>query len=301
LIQKLFCIGLGYSAAAYIEAYGAGFDAIAGTVRTPAKQARLAETGIGGRRIEASVFDGRSPDGLTAAMRDATHLLVSAPPAETAETARMAFSAAGRPNGSLPVVYLSSLGVYGDYGCAEIDESAALKPAERGKDRVAAEQAWIDFGEATGNPVALLRLAGIYGPGRNALINVVSGQARRIVKPGQVFNRIHVADIARAIDAAFARKVTGAFNVSDDEPGPPQDVIAYAAELLGRTPPPEIPFDEAKQTMSPMALSFYDECKRALNTKLKTELGVTLLYPNYRVALDALFAARDHERAGSRS
>ena len=129
---------------------------------------------------------------------------------------------------------------------------------------------------ADGASVAVLRLAGIYGPGQNALVQVARGKARRIVKPGQIFNRIHVADIAQAIDAAFTRRASGIFNVADDEPSPPGDPIVFAAQLLGVAPPPEIPFAEAAPTMSPMALSFWQECRRVQNDKLKRELGVDL-------------------------
>ena len=139
------------------------------------------------------------------------------------------------------IVYLSTVGVYGDHGGAWVDETTPPQPASaRGRERLAAEQAWQEFGARRGIPVAILRLAGIYGPGRNALVQIARGEARRIVKPGQVFNRIHVADIAQAIDAAFARAASGIFNVADDEPTPPGDPIAFAAQLLGVAPPPEI-------------------------------------------------------------
>ena len=143
-----------------------------------------------------------------------------------------------------------------------------------------------------GKAVAILRLAGIYGPGRNALVQIARGEARRIVKPGQVFNRIHVADIAQAIDAAFARNADGIFNVADDEPTPPADPIVFAAQLLGRDPPPEIRFEDAVPSMSPMALSFWQECRRVRNDKLKRELGVVLDYPTFREGLRALFEAQ---------
>jgi nucleoside-diphosphate-sugar epimerase len=139
-----------------------------------------------------------------------------------------------------------------------------------------------------------LRLAGIYGPGQNALVQLARGTARRIVKPGQVFNRIHVADIAQAVDAAFAAAAAGPFNVADDEPTPTGEPVAFAAQLLGIAPPREIPFAEAAQAMSPAALSFWQECKRVRNDRLKRDLGVQLLYPTYRDGLRALFAAGDH-------
>ena len=136
-----------------------------------------------------------------------------------------------------------------------------------------------------------MRLAGIYGPGRNALKNLRHGTAKRIVKPGQVFNRIHVADIAQAIDAAFNRRADGIFNITDDEPSPPGDPIVYAAKLLNIEPPPEIPFDQARSSMSEMAASFYLDVKRVSNAKLKTVLGVKLRYPTYREGLSALLDA----------
>ncbi|MGB7076926.1 MAG: SDR family NAD(P)-dependent oxidoreductase, partial [Xanthobacteraceae bacterium] len=135
-----------------------------------------------------------------------------------------------------------------------------------------------------------LRLAGIYGPGRNALTQIVRGGARRIVKPGQVFNRIHVDDIAQAIDAALAGGASGIVNVADDEPSPPAEPLAFAAQLLGVPPPPEVPFEWAAPTMSPLALSFWQECRRVRNDKLKRELGVILRYPTYREGLRALLA-----------
>jgi nucleoside-diphosphate-sugar epimerase len=301
LIQQLFLIGLGYSATAYIEAYGGHFGRLCGTVRSTAKQNALAATGISGRPVVSFVFDGEPSDELTHAMGNSSCLLVSAPPAATAFTALAAFRAAGaKSSAALSVVYLSSLSVYGDYGGAEIDESAPLHPTTaRGRERFAAEEAWMEFGRATGCSVAIFRLAGIYGPGRNALITVAKGQAKRITKPGQVFNRIHVADIAQSIHAAFESRANGAFNIVDDEPAPPQDVIAYAAKLLGQLSPPEISYEDAKPCMSPIAQSFYVENKRASNRKIKSKLGLTLRYPNYRSGLEALFATRDHERNDS--
>ena len=191
------------------------------------------------------------------------------------------------------VVYLSTVGVYGDQRGAWVDEETTPRPdSERARERLAVEQAWQAFGERSGKAVAILRLAGIYGPGRNALVQIARGEARRIVKPGQVFNRIHVGDIAQAIDAAFAHNANGIFNVADDEPTPPADPIAFAAQLLGRDPPPEIRFEDAVPSMSPMALSFWQDCRRVHNGKLKRELGVELDYPTYREGLRALFEAR---------
>jgi nucleoside-diphosphate-sugar epimerase len=190
------------------------------------------------------------------------------------------------------VVYLSTVGVYGDHAGAWVDEQTPPRPqAARSRERLAAEQAWQDFGVRTGVPVAILRLAGIYGPDRNALVQVARGDARRIVKPGQVFNRIHVDDIAQAIDAALTQRASGIFNVADDEPCPPGEPLAFAAQLLGRAPPPEVPFAEAAATMSPLALSFWQDCRRVRNDKLKRVLGVNLRYPTYREGLRALLPA----------
>jgi nucleoside-diphosphate-sugar epimerase len=188
-------------------------------------------------------------------------------------------------------VYLSTVGVYGDHGGAWIDESASLKPtSERAKRRVAAEQAWTAFGEEHGVTVQLHRLAGIYGPGRNQIEDLRNGTARRIVKPGQVFNRIHVEDIAGAAMAGFLKPdIAGAFNICDNEPCPPQDVVAYGADLLGIPPPPETPFETA--VLSEMARSFYSESKRCSNRRLRDVLGYAMRYPTYREGLKSLVAA----------
>ena len=187
------------------------------------------------------------------------------------------------------VVYLSTLGVYGNYDGAWVDENSECRVRDgRTRRRYEAEQAWLAFGARSGAVVTILRLAGIYGPGRSALDQVRAGTARIIDKPGQVFNRIHVADIAQAIAAAFERRVGGIFNVADDEPTPPGDPIVYAAKLLGVAPPPVIPFEVARPAMSEMAASFYADCRRVRNDRLKTVLGVSLRYPTYREGLDAI-------------
>jgi nucleoside-diphosphate-sugar epimerase len=198
-----------------------------------------------------------------------------------------------RTRNGCAIVYLSTIGVYGDRGGAWVDEATPPQPgAARSRERLAAEQEWLGFGARHNIAVAILRLAGIYGPGQNALMQIASGKARRIVKPGQVFNRIHVGDIAQAIDAAFARQASGIFNVADDAPTPPADPIVFAAQLMAVEPPPEIPFEQAAPTMSPMALSFWQECRRVKNDKLKRQLGVSLRYPTYREGLRALFEER---------
>jgi nucleoside-diphosphate-sugar epimerase len=294
-MTTLFCFGLGYSAQHTVAEFGARFERIAGTVTTREKAATIAGAGIGGHRVETFVFDGTdaSPQ-VTAAVMDASAVLVSVPPGERDPVlTHFAGTIAGAPQ-LQPIVYLSTVGVYGDHGGAWVDETTPCTPvSDRSRERLVAEQAWAALGSRAGRPVATLRLSGIYGPGQNALIQIACGSAKRIDKPGQVFNRIHVADIAQAIDASFSRRADGVFNVTDDEPTPQGVPVAFAAELLGVAQPPEIPFAEAAKTMSPMALSFYRESKRVRNDKLKRELGVRLRYPNYRDGLRALFESRE--------
>ncbi len=186
------------------------------------------------------------------------------------------------------ICYLSTVGVYGDHDGAWVDEDSECRPGQpRSIQRLAAEQAWRDFADERGVPLAIFRLSGIYGPGRNAFVNIEKGTARRIVKPDQVFNRIHRDDIATAFAAAAERWADGIFNITDDEPSPPQDVVAFAHELAGVEPPPEIAFDDAD--LSPMGRSFYGENKRVSNAKSKRELGMTYAYPDYRTALTRMW------------
>jgi nucleoside-diphosphate-sugar epimerase len=287
--RSLICLGLGYSAAHYVATFGKRFDRVIGTTRSSRDAGELPDS-----RVEIIAFDGTTPlPELIAHVEESDALLISAPPGDTGDPvlARLADTIARGCVRS--IVYLSTVGVYGDSGGAWVDEESAPRPgSKRSLARLAAEQAWRRFGAANGKAVAILRLAGIYGPGRNALVTVAEGTARRIVKPGQVFNRIHVTDIAQAVDACFAQGATGVFNLADDEPAPPQDVIAFAAGLLGKAPPPEIPFDDARGTLSAMAQSFYGENRRVRNDKLKQTLGVSLAYPTYREGLRALFGER---------
>jgi len=294
-MATLLCFGLGYSCEHYLTRFGGRFDRIIGTVRTPDRAAALTSKFSSQQTISVLTFDGASAtSGLNKLIDEADAILTSVPPGTDGDPVLAHFGdVLARSPRQRSIVYLSTIGVYGDTDGAWVDEtSEALPGSARSKPRLAAEHVWQKL-SAMGRAVAVLRLAGIYGPGRNALVNVANGTAKRIVKPGQVFNRIHVHDIAQAIDACFARGANGIFNVADDEPGPPQDVIAFAAKLLDVPPPPEIPFAVAQKSMSPMARSFYAENRRVRNDKLKRDLGVRLNYPTYRDGLRALFAAGD--------
>jgi len=297
-MPTLVCLGLGYCARHYVTEFGARFDRIVGTTRTADNAAALAARRFGGRAVEMHVFDGKaaSPE-MTAPIAAADALLISAAPADGVDPvlAALADEITRAPKLS-SVVFLSTLGVYANSNGAWTDETAEVIPglARRGSARIDAELAWRRLGADRNLPVAILRLGGIYGPGQNSMNRLLRGTAHRVAKPGHVSNRIHVFDIAQAIDAAFARRADGIFNIVDDEPASPSEQIAYAAELLGIAPPPEIPLAEAHKVMSPFALSFYDGCIRARNDKLQRVLGVTLRYPNYREGLRALHAAGDH-------
>jgi nucleoside-diphosphate-sugar epimerase len=293
-MPTLTCFGLGYTAEHFIASFGDRFDRIVATVRSVERAAILNARFAG--RLRAFAFDGRSASAEAAkAAAEAEVALVSIPQTETGDPVLAAFGdSLKRSSGLRAIVYLSTVGVYGDHSGAWVDETTVPRTdTARGQKRLAAEKAWRDFGSHCGAEVAILRLAGIYGPGRNVLLQLARGQARRIIKPGQVFNRIHVSDIAEAVNAVFAARCRGVFNVADDEPAPPGDPIAFAAQLLGRDPPPEIPFAEAAPSLSPLALSFWRECRRVKNDKLKGELGITLQFPTYREGLRALFAANE--------
>lgn len=292
-MANLFCFGLGYSASHYIAEFGRRFFRVSGTVRSREKAATIASGGLA--HAEAFVFDGTEarPE-VTAAVMDATAILVSVPPGEHGDPvlAHFADAIAGAPH-LRSVVYLSTVGVYGDHKGAWVDETTVPAPvSRRSRERLAAEQEWVALGARAEKAVAILRLSGIYGPGQNALVQLKNGRAKRIDKAGQFFNRIHVADIAQAIDAAFLRSANGVLNVTDDKPTLQGVPVAFAADLLGIAPPPEVPFDEAAKSMSEMALSFYGESKRVRNDRLKRELGVTLRYPSFREGLRALMSAQ---------
>ncbi|NNE82879.1 MAG: SDR family oxidoreductase [Alphaproteobacteria bacterium] len=285
----LFCFGLGYCATDLSRRLAAKGWSIRGTSRSEEACENLAAQGI-----QAWPFDRDRPLADPAAALDGvSHILSSVPPDDAGDAVIDQHGGdMAALSGSLAWVgYLSTTGVYGDRGGQAVDETADLHPTTiRGERRVAAERAWCGLWRDHGVPVHLFRLAGIYGPGRNALATVKGGQARRIVKPGQIFSRIHLDDISTILEASMARPNPGAaYNLCDDEAAPPQDVIAFACELLGLDPPPEIPFEDAD--LSDMARSFYAENKRVSNARIKRELGVTLAYPDYQAGLRALHQA----------
>jgi nucleoside-diphosphate-sugar epimerase len=289
-MPTLVCFGFGYCAENFVAMFGDGFARIFGTVRS-AERAAVLNAHLAGR-LRALLFeDNFAAPELAAAVAEADNILVSVPPNEHGDRVLAVFAEALTNARRLRgIVYLSTIGVYGDCGGEWVDEDTPANPgSERGRARLQAERAWRELGARRRIAVTVLRLAGIYGPGRNALIQIADGSARRIVKPGQVFNRIHVDDIAQAIDAAFARGADGIVNVADDEPSTASDVLVFAAQLMGLKPPPESAFEEAALAMSPMARSFWQECRRVKNDKLKRELGVSLRYPTYREGLTALF------------
>lgn len=287
-VVNLFVFGMGYSARAVHRRIAARLDHISGTTRSAQKAAGLEDDDI-----KAFVFDGATRNSKIAeALPSASHVLVSIGPDEAPDgdcdpvlRHYRDDLAMARP---ASIVYLSTVGVYGDHDGAWVDEESPCRPvSKRSKWRLAAETAWQRFGAETGIKVAIIRLSGIYGPDRGPFQKLKDGTSRRIIKPGQVFNRIHAEDIAQIVEAAFDKRATGIFNGTDDEPAPPQDVIVHAAGLLGIDPPPEMPFGSTD--LSAMARTFYGENKRVRNDKIKTELDVSLAFPTYREGLAAIF------------
>jgi nucleoside-diphosphate-sugar epimerase len=292
-MSVLLCFGLGYTARHYIARHCARFDRIIGTVRSAQRAAEARASGRAG--LTTLVFDGTVSSEICAAIADAEGILVSAPPGSLGDPVLGACCRElARSSRLQSIGYLSSTGVYGDHQGAWVNEESDCRSRERHSlQRHVAERAWREFGMRAGVKVSVLRLAAIYGPDRNALVDLKRGAAKRIAKPGQVFNRIHVADIARSIHAAFEHPLGGIFNVADDEPTPPDEPILFAAGLLGMQPPPEISFAQPQNSMTATALSFFSETKRVCNTKLKSVLGVTLQFPTYREGLTHLFHSDD--------
>ena len=287
MVKTLLSIGHGYSARALAPLLLAGGWRIIGTTRSEEKAEALRAEGI-----EAVVWPGTD---LRPYLAQASHVLTSVAPAPDGDPLLADIGAELAQARHLEWIgYLSTTGVYGDHAGGWVDEDTVLSPStKRGQMRVATEAAW----QALDLPLHIFRLAGIYGPGRGPFAKVRAGTARRIIKQAQVFSRIHVADIAQVLAASIARPNPGAvYNLCDDDPAPPEAVIAYAAELLGRSLPPAEDFETAE--MTPMARSFYAESKRVSNRRIKDELGVRLRYPDYRAGLQSLLAEEERE-AGS--
>ncbi|MCF3947165.1 Rossmann-fold NAD(P)-binding domain-containing protein [Acidiphilium iwatense] len=280
MTDRLVIAGLGYAGAAVaVAAREAGMDVVA-TARDPAT-----------RRVPAGVAL-VAFDAAQAAIAAATHILVTAAPGEGGDPVLARYRAAiGAAERLRWIGYCSTTGVYGDRQGGAVDEDSAAAPgSDRTRRRVAAERDWASFGDRCA--VDIIRLAGIYGPGRSAFDDLRAGAARRIDRPGHKFSRIHVTDIALGVMAAMAAATSGVrvLNFADDVPAPSAEVIAHAASLLGIAPPPLVSFEAAKQTMTPMALSFWRENRVVLNRKTKTALGISWRYPSYREGLAAILA-----------
>ncbi len=278
--RSALLLGYGYVAKATAPLLRAQGFLLSGTTRLVTKASEMAGQGI------APLID-PDADELRAAMADATHILVSVPPGEAGDPVLERLT----PLPEFPKLewlgYLSTTGVYGDAAGGRVDEDTPPDPAEtRSQRRLAAEQGWQHVSDRT----RIFRLAGIYGPGRSVLDRLRDGTARRIVKPGQVFSRIHVADIAAALMASIARPdISGPFNLADEAPAPQADVTAYAAELLGIDPPPAEAFETAE--MSAMMRSFFSSSRRVASEKTRAQLGWALKYPTYREGLKAIYSA----------
>ncbi|KQS81617.1 NAD(P)-dependent oxidoreductase [Rhizobium sp. Leaf384] len=283
--MDVLILGAGFSGAAIARRLLPSATSVAGTTRSPERQQALSDMGL-----DALIYDGETLSAeLLSVMGRATHLVQSIAPGKAGDPLmRPGTPSLSRlmPNLSW-VAYLSTVGVYGDHKGAWVTEDTPLDPVStRSLERVEAEEAWLGYGRSVGIPVAVLRLSGIYGPGRNGFCNLANGTARRLVKPGQVFNRIRVEDIAGAVAFLGENGMGGVFNVTDDEPAPPQDVVLEAARLMGVTPPPEMAFETAD--LSPMARTFYAENKRVSNAKLRAS-GYTFLHPDYRQSLQQMW------------
>lgn len=280
MTKTLLSFGHGYSARALTRLLSDDWR-VTGTTRSEDKAAELMASGT-----ESRIWPGAD---LTPALNTATHLLISAGPSDAGDPVlnELRHEIEARREQFEWVGYLSTTGVYGDHNGDWVDETTPLTPStKRGQLRVNAEADW----QSLDLPLHIFRLAGIYGPGRGPFAKVRNGTARRIIKEGQVFSRIHVADIAQVLKASIDQPNAGAiYNLCDNDPAPPEDVIGYAAELLNLPIPPAQDFETAD--MTPMARSFYAESKKVRNDRIKDELGIDLIYPDYRAGLQALLAA----------
>ena len=293
--NRIFIFGAGYSAQAFAS-QNRDHGRFVGTTRSQDKFEALRQAGI-----EPMLFDGTSTAEIEAALAETTHLLISIAPETAGDPVLNAFhgTIATRMPALRWIGYLSTVGVYGDHGGAWVDENAECRPvSDRSTLRLRAEQAWQRLGDETGLPVAVLRLSGIYGPGRNAFVNLKEGTAKRLIKPGQVFNRIHRDDISGALRHLAENDRGGVFNVTDDLPAPPQDVVTFAATVMNVPPPPETDFATAQ--LSPMARSFYGENKRVSNAAIKAT-GYAFRFPDYHAAFDQMWASGDWDKGTARS
>ncbi len=285
--MNLVVFGLGFSAKAFVDFAASRFSSITATVTSQEKATRLTKDSC-----HVVVFNNNHAEAtIENALAQADAVLISIGPDELGDPVLRRFAHHIEQSKTIRWIgYLSTIGVYGDAQGGWVDETTPPTPSHaRTNMRVKVEQEWLALGERAAKPVQIFRLAGIYGPGRNPILNLVQ-RAQRIIKPGQVFNRIHVDDIAQTLLASLAKPCAGAvYNVTDNEPAPPQDVLTYAADRMGVEPPPEIPFEKA--VMSEMARSFYADNKRVSNRLIREELGVTLLYPTYREGIKALAEA----------
>ncbi len=297
--KRLFCFGYGYTAdylGHELQSRKEGWT-IGGTTRDDDRRRELLA-----RRIRARIFDHYNsiPDPNTLFGRF-SHLLLSVPPNDHGDPVfNMHADEIAKLKKLKWVGYLSTTGVYGDRDGGDVDESAEVRPSsQRGSRRALAEQQWMSLYHNYGIPVHIFRLSGIYGPGRSALDSVRVGVARRIEKPGHVFNRIHVEDIVQVLLASFANPNPGSvYNLADDMPAPSHEVIAHACQLLGMDVPPLTPIEEAD--LAPITMSFYKDNKRVLNNKIKNELGVHLKYPDYRSGLEASLRAEEYALANNK-
>ena len=277
---RLFVVGLGFSGLEIARLAAARGWSVAGSVTTAEKATELARGGIAAEILSPT----------SAVLRAATHILVTVPPDASGDPT-LATVRQVRPAW---LGYLSTTGVYGDRGGGWVDETAEPNPGQaRSRHRLRAERAWQALGKELGVPVHIFRLPAIYGPGRSAFDQVLEGRAQCIDKPGQVFCRVHVEDIAQAVLAAMNKQAGAIYNVCDDEPCAQVEVISFACKLLGRPAPRLVPWEEAAPNMSEMARSFYAENRRVRNDRLKRELGVVLKYPTYREGLTAIAAQRN--------
>lgn len=289
MTKNLFIFGAGYSAGRFAAEMRAAGWQVTGTTRSPERAVELARAGL-----NPLIYQGGHSTDVAAALKAADAILVSIAPDARQHDAQSSFR--GDPVladfaadlQALPqkpwIGYLSTVGVYGNHDGAWVDEAADCRPvSRRSRARLLAETAWQNLADEVGLALGIFRLSGIYGPGRNPLEKVARGEGRRINKPGQVFNRIHVNDIATALRLAVERNKAGIFNITDNEPAPPQDVVAFAAGLLEVEVPPLIAFEDAD--LSPMGRSFYGENKRVCNARSKTQLGMDYSVPDYRAGM----------------